>query len=513
MSSAGTTVLVVDDSATKRYLLVSWLTRAGFTVRQAETGGEALRMLPDSGVDLVVLDVKLPDMSGFDVCERIKTDAEYGALPVIHVSAHAVDVVDRTQGLNRGADAYLVEPIEPDELIATVQAVLRYYSARRRAETLATRLVRLAEATLEINSAPTLAGLLTAAAEGAVDIFGGPVVVVAETADGESLAACGSPPEVRRWSPTSREVAVGSLVRREEPSDWNLAEWPEGDTVAVGAARLRADRPPVFVAVPSSSQTPGFPVLRQLSQAVAAAVEAQRSYDEEHRIAVTLQRSLLQSRLPDVPGLELAMRYEPAGAQTEVGGDFYELTMLEGRLLVAIGDVAGHSLHAATVMAEVRHAVRAYAVEGHPPGTVLSLVNRFMRTVLPAESATICLLTLDPATGSVRLASAGHLPPLLHTPDAGAHFLQPRGPLLGINAPRPDDLEFVLPPGGTLVLYTDGLVERRDADIDVGLTALAEAAATIEPDLDDFGRRLLTQLGGDGQQADDIAVVALRRRL
>jgi CheY-like chemotaxis protein len=504
------TILVVDDSATKRYLLVSWLTRAGFTVRQAESGGEALRLLPGSGVDLVLLDVKLPDMSGFDICERIKTDPVYGVLPVIHVSAHAVDVVDRTQGLNRGADAYLVEPIEPDELIATVQAVLRYYSARLRAETLAARMVRLAETTLAINSASTLAELLSAAAVGAHDIFGGPVVVLAGTSDGESLAAVGAPPQVRPWSPAERDVSVGSLVRTDQPADWDVVEWPDGESVAVGVARLRADRPPVYVAVPSRSQTPGFPVLRQLSQAVAAAVEAQRSYDEEHRIAVTLQRSLLQSRLPDVPGLDLAMRYEPAGAQTEVGGDFYELTMLDGRLLVAIGDVAGHSLHAATVMAEVRHAVRAYAVEGHPPGTVLGLVNRFMRTVLPADSATICLLTLDPATGAVRLASAGHLPPLLHTA-AGVSFLEPRGPLLGINAPRPPDLEFVLPPGGTLVLYTDGLIERRDADIDDGMAALAAAAGSIEPSLDAFCRRLLDELGGAGHPADDIAVVALRR--
>jgi len=505
------TVLVVDDSATKRYLLVSWLTRAGFTVREAETGGEALRLLPGSGVDLVLLDVKLPDMSGFDVCQKIKADPAYGVLPVIHVSAHAVDVADRTQGLNRGADAYLVEPIEPDELVATVQAVLRYYSARQRAETLAARMVRLAETTLAINSASTLSELLEAAAVGAYDIFGGPVVVLAGTSDGESLAAVGAPPRVRPWSLAERDVAVGSLVRTDQPADWDVVEWPDGESVAVAAARLRTDRPPVYVAVPSSSQTPGFPVLRQLSQAVAAAVEAQRSYDEEHRIAVTLQRSLLQSRLPDVPGLELAMRYEPAGAQTEVGGDFYELTMLDGRLLVAIGDVAGHSLHAATVMAEVRHAVRAYAVEGHPPGTVLSLVNRFMRTVLPTDSATICLLTLDPATGAVRLASAGHLPPLLHTA-AGVGFLEPHGPLLGINAPRPPDLEFVLPPGGTLVLYTDGLVERRDADIDVGLAALANAAGSIEPSLDAFCRRLLAELGGAGHPADDIAVVALRRR-
>src|SRR4030095_13870998 len=104
--------------------------------------------------------VKLPDMSGFDVCQKIKTDPVYGVLPVIHVSAHAVDVVDRTRGLNRGADSYLVEPIEPHELVATVQAVLRYYSARQRAETLAARMVRLAETTLAINSASTPAELL-----------------------------------------------------------------------------------------------------------------------------------------------------------------------------------------------------------------------------------------------------------------------------------------------------------------------------------------------------------------
>jgi CheY-like chemotaxis protein len=501
------TVLVVDDSATKRYLLVSWLTRAGFSVREAETGAQALEILPGSGVDLVLLDVKLPDMSGFEVSEKIKTDPAYGVLPVIHVSAHAVDVVDRTQGLNRGADAYLVEPIEPAELIATAQAVLRYYSARQRAETLAARMVRLAETTLAINSAPTTEALLAAAAEGAHDIFGGPVVVLAETAEGESLAAVGSPPSVRHWALSPQNIAVGSLVRTDRPADWDVTEWPAGESVAVAAARLRIDRPPVYVAVPSSSQTPGFPVLRQLSQALAAAVEAQRSYDEEHRIAVTLQRSLLQSRLPDVPGLELAVRYEPAGAQTEVGGDFYELTMLDGRLLVAIGDVAGHSLHAATVMAEVRHAVRAYAVEGHPPGAVLRLVNRFMRTVLPLDSATLCLLTLEPATGAVRLASAGHLPPVLRTPE-GVDFLPTRGPLLGIDADRPEDLEFTLPPGGALVLYTDGLVERRDADIDVGLAALAAAAADIEPSLDAFCQRLLTRLGGED---DDIAVVALRR--
>ncbi|GAA1587677.1 fused response regulator/phosphatase [Actinoplanes couchii] len=508
-------LLVVDDSATKRYLLVSWLSRAGFTVYEAETGGEALERLVDLEVDLVVLDVKLPDMNGFEVCEKIKTDARYGVLPVIHVSAHAVDVVDRAQGLNRGADAYLVEPIEPDELIATVQAVLRYYRARQRAELLAQRMVKLAEATLAINSAPTLPALLVAAAEGAWEIFGGPVAVVAETSEGESLAATvvegSTPATVRRWAVPGPPVTVGSLVRSDEPSDWDVLDWPDGETVvAVATARLRVDRPPVYVAVPGRSQTPGFPVLRQLSQAVGAAVEAQRSYDDEHRVAVTLQRSLLQSRLPEVPGLDMGVLYEPAGAQTEVGGDFYELTVVGDQLLVAIGDVAGHSLHAATVMAEIRHAVRAYAIEGHSPGAVLELVNRFMRAVLPTESATLCLLTLDPATGRIRMASAGHLPPLVHV-DGEVRFLEPKGALLGIAAPRRAEVEYVLPPGGTLILYTDGLIERRDADIDEGLVALATSAATVEPNLNAFCRRLHTQLTGPGDQADDIAVVAVRR--
>jgi len=149
-------------------------------------------------------------------------------------------------------------------------------------------------------------------------------------------------------------------------------------------------------------------------------------------------------------------------------------------------------------------------VEGHPPGAVLELVNRFMRAVLPADSATLCLFTLEPDTGRIRLASAGHLPPLLRTA-AGVTYLEHRGPLLGINAARPADLEFELPHDSTLVLYTDGLVERRDADIDVGLSELAECAEQVEQSLDAFCQRLLVRLAGAAEQADDIAVVALRR--
>ncbi|MEH1099146.1 SpoIIE family protein phosphatase [Micromonospora sp. CPCC 205561] len=512
MEGGPATVLVVDDSPTKRYLLVSWLSRAGFAVLEAESGGEALARVGVDPIDLVVLDVRLPDLNGFEVCERIK--AAHPAMPVIHVSAHAVDVVDRAQGLTRGADAYLAEPIEPEELVATSHAVLRYYRARQRAELLAERLLGLADTTVAVHSAPSFARLLEAAAAGAARIFKSPAAVIAETFDGDCIAGVASGPDatavVRPWVVDDTGVPTGTTVRVDEPTGWGLVDWPTGDTVTVAAARLREDRAPLYVVVPTATQTARTPVLVQLAQAVAAAVEAQRSFDEEHRIAVTLQRSLLPRRVPEVNGLDMAVRYEPASAQTEVGGDFYELVMLDGHLLLAIGDVAGHSLHAATVMAELRHAVRAYAVEGHQPGEILHRVNELMRTLLPDELATICVLLLHPPSGRVRLASAGHLPPALSI-DGKVEFVQHSAPLLGVRAPRPPDLEFVLPAGATLVFYTDGLIERRDSTIDDGLAALAGVASRVDADLDRFCERLLVELAPP-EIHDDVAVVALRRR-
>lgn len=113
------TILVVDDTAASRYISGSWLRRSGHRVIEAATGTEALAALAATEVDLVLLDVGLPDMSGFDVCERIKSDPAL-ARPVIHLSATAIRGADRAQGLTRGADAYLTEPVEPDELLATV---------------------------------------------------------------------------------------------------------------------------------------------------------------------------------------------------------------------------------------------------------------------------------------------------------------------------------------------------------------------------------------------------------
>jgi DNA-binding response OmpR family regulator len=133
-------LLIVEDNATNRYILGSWLQRAGHTVVEAVDGTHALSLLAaapaEAMPELAIVDVRLPDMSGFEVCEQIKSAPRTAGMPVIHVSAVAVATDDRAQGLNRGADAYLTEPIAPTELLATVTAALRYARARSRAERL-----------------------------------------------------------------------------------------------------------------------------------------------------------------------------------------------------------------------------------------------------------------------------------------------------------------------------------------------------------------------------------------
>ncbi len=169
--------------------------------------------------------------------------------------------------------------------------------------------------------------------------------------------------------------------------------------VCLAAARTKPDRPPVAVTV-AAEGVPGDEerqILRQLVQSVALAVEALRSYADEHLVAMTLQRSFLPAALPEVPGLAMSFRYLPASDQAEVGGDFYEALRWRDKVLVAIGDVQGHSLHAAAVMGELRHALRAFAVEGHSPLAITGLVNQVLTRYHPGIIATLCLVLIDPA--------------------------------------------------------------------------------------------------------------------
>lgn len=520
--TAATTTLVVDDNDTKRYIIGSWLRRAGHTVVEAATAAEAWHRLADHPVDLVVLDVRLPDMSGIEVCERIKAAPDTGSLPVIHISAQAVEVADRTDGLRRGADAYMTDPIDPGEFIATVEAVLRYYQARWRAERIARGMAELTRTSLDINAAQSFEGLAAVAVRGAYAIFGVRSAVFLLPPDGRALRTVerGAGPWHRDCPPgvTDRlgELAelgydTGTTVTRVPGPQWRdlLPDTvAEGDVTLV-VSRLKHGRPPIAIAIESRGvrSEDDVNLLRQLGQAVALAMEALRTYTEEHTVSLTLQRSLLPASLPAVPGWSFAVRYEPASDHAEVGGDFYEVLDLGDRVLVAIGDVQGHSLHAATVMAEVRHALRAFAAEGHGSIAILRLLNGVLQRYHGEQTVTMCLMTLDPRNGFAQVASAGHIPPL-HVSGGRARYGDGGGLLLGFPADGVAIEEVEVPPGGAEVLLTDGLVEDRGIPLADNLERLRVMAADVEDELERFGDRVIAEFG---PREDDVALVVLRR--
>jgi DNA-binding response OmpR family regulator len=505
-------LLLVDDDEAKRYVQATWLRRAGHTVIEAATGGEALDLV--GSADLVLLDVHLPDISGLEVCRRIKGNPRTAAVPVVQVSATAIGVADRAQGLTQGADAYLTEPTEPEELLAVVMAALRYARARQRAERSAALLAALTSVMLEINAAKTFDQLARAATVGAVQIFAAQAVLVLELPDGQVRGTSASP----RHPEPVRHPASDEVFRRAGPAAvLSAQEWrrlvPDSampGEVCLAAVRLKPGRPPVAMAVDRAS-VPGdeeAQILRQLVQIVALAAEALRSYAEEHLVAMTLQRSLLPAALPRVPGLAMAFRYLPASDQVEVGGDFYEALTWREKVLVAIGDVQGHSLRAAIVMGELRHGLRAFAAEGHDAPVITGLLNQILLRYHPGIIATLCLAVLDPASGELEIVNCGHMP-LLVVDDANATYRGEGGLLLGVPMHEPHIETTSVPPGGTVLLLTDGLVEERKVLLDVNLEKLRMAAQKASAaDVETFSDHLMSVFG---PREDDVAMIALRR--
>jgi len=249
-------------------------------------------------------------------------------------------------------------------------------------------------------------------------------------------------------------------------------------------------------------------VLRQLAQHVALGVEALRASAEEHLVALTLQRSFLPTELPVIPGLATAFRYLPASDRAEVGGDFYEALPWRDGVVIAIGDVQGHSLHAATVMGELRHALRAFASEGHPPLAMTGLVNQVLRRYHPGIIATLCLVVAHPSTGELTIVNCGHMPLLLAGGD-GARYVGEGGIMLGVARHEPHVESAVLPVGGTALLFTDGLVEDRTILLDDNLEKLrAIAALSAAADIEAFANQIMSAFG---PSEDDVAMIAVRR--
>ena len=254
-------------------------------------------------------------------------------------------------------------------------------------------------------------------------------------------------------------------------------------------------------------------LLRLAAERVGLAIAHARVYEREHRIAETLQRSLLPDRLPELPGLEVAARYLPAASEAEVGGDWYDVIPIAGGAVgLVMGDVAGKGLAGASMVGRLRSALRAYALEGHDGGLVVERLNRLLWTEAEeSQMATMLYVIVDPAASTVRWVNAGHPPPLVIA-GGKPRFLQGDAsvPLGVLPFPTYDEVTAPMEPGDTLLLYTDGLVERPGEHLDEGLGQLAARVSEAPEDPQAFLDYLLDTLVPPGGAADDVALLTLR---
>jgi PAS domain S-box-containing protein len=305
------------------------------------------------------------------------------------------------------------------------------------------------------------------------------------------------PPTGDLVDPTIRHLPVGSLIGVPLMA---RAEVTGVIVVAVGAPRKFSEQ--------------DLGTLRLAADRVALAIDHARVYEREHRIAETLQRSLLPERLPTLPGLAVAARYRPAASEAEVGGDWYDVISIPGgRVGLAMCDVAGKGLAAASMVGRLRSALRAYALEGHGPAVVVDRVNRLVWTELEeSQMATLIYVVMDPAEGTLRWVNAGHLPPLLLVGERMPHFLEGgRSVPLGVLPfPNFEEVNARLEPGGTVVLYTDGLVERPGKHIDAALEKLAEEVRIAPESPEELCDHLLEAMVPEQGAADDVALLALQ---
>ena len=253
-------------------------------------------------------------------------------------------------------------------------------------------------------------------------------------------------------------------------------------------------------------------MLQLAADRAAIAIDKAR-LSEQRSVTEIVQRTLLPDALPEIPGLRFSAKYLPAGSGVKIGGDWYDVFPLaNGGLAFVIGDVVGHGVLAASVMAEIRTALRAYLFEGHELGDVMSLLNRLLVSMGRNRSATLAIMELDLEHDELEAVSAGHLPALIVRDDGEAYFVEPEGGLpLGFTAAASySTARYPFPVGSALLLYTDGLIERRDESIERGFERLRGAAQhAIAGEDASFADRVYRALVADASFDDDMALLAI----
>ena len=359
----------------------------------------------------------------------------------------------------------------------------------------------------------------------------GAAVVLEEEAQGHVVvhAAGEAAAYVEEHGPHEHGLAARVMAERkpilvaDASADGALSAHPLGKTVTslLGVPLMVGDQPIGALEVGTLFARRFTPedidLLQLAADRAALAIERVRLLERQQTIAEELQRSLLPQSLPPVPGLTMAARYFAGGAGTRVGGDWYDTIPLPGgRVAVVIGDVAGRGVAAASMMGQLRSALRAYALDGASPASVLERLNRFLLSLSWDSMATALVLLVEPATGRLTYANAGHPPPLIMGADGVAHSLKGSlsVPLGALDVAGYEEGTATLDPGATLVLYTDGLVEQRDELIDRGIEKLEIALVTDGPaDPEQLCERIIRRTLGTDHSIDDVTLVVVQAAL
>ena len=383
----------------------------------------------------------------------------------------------------------------------------------------------LTDSTLTQLDVDELLAELLARVRDILDVDTAAVLLLDEQGDAlVARAACGIEDEVRQGVRVpigtgfaGRIAATKEAVRLDRVDSTTVSNpilWEKGIKVMLGVPLISGDL--VGVLHVGRLQTRRFndrdvELLQIVAERIAGAIQA-RQLAIERAATRLLEHSLLPAKLPRCPGLTFATRYVAAEELT-VGGDWYDLfTLPSGQLWIVVGDVAGHGLQAAVVMGRIRSALRAYTLLDLPPERVLDLVDRKVNHFEIGTMATVACGVLEPPYDTITLAVAGHPPPVIAAPGRPAWLadINTSPPIGTTFTARPRSATTIaLPPDAVVAFYTDGLIERRDESIDVGLERLRNAMSLGTPDR--VAREIMRHVIGNRIPGDDIALVVMHR--
>ncbi|MEU9661752.1 SpoIIE family protein phosphatase [Streptomyces chartreusis] len=506
-------LLVVDDNADMRAYLTQLL-QPDYDVLPAADGRAALELALAQPVELVLSDVMMPRMDGFELVRALRADPRTSRLPIVLLTARAGEE-ESVQGRQAGADDYLAKPFSARQLLARVRTGLELSQLRERALT-ETRdqldvLASLADAGLRLSATLDPDQILRTAGEILLPDFADQISI--HLTDARTSPAQ-SPPAYIEGTPLLAREALATAATQAINGAAAASAGPPPSPTSMLALPLHAhDRTlgALVLVRQAAYDAVEHKYLENLAHRLALAYDNATRYHNERRLALTLQRALLPHSLPHVPGVRLATHYGASNRGAEVGGDWYDVLALpDGGVGFAIGDVMGHDVDAAIVMGQLRSALHSLAMEGAGPAEVLARLDAYLQSIATERFATCLYAVYDPHRHRLRYAAGGHLPPLLIAADVSYLELPPALPL-GLGS-TPVDHEVAFPPGTSLLLYTDGLVENRALSLDGCLAALRQICATLpaaaRTDPQRITERALELLNTPDRVDDDTALLA-----